>query len=367
MERLYDAPARGEAVQATQAVQATEADGDNLKKSIIGLVNLGNTCFMNAAVQALRHFPEVTYMSTRGLLTSMVSAAGAKSEPIARAFSELIQSLHSGSSAGGSYVLPRGFYESVKTAVEGTVYSHFGQRTAQDAHEFMVWLLDQLYMATAEPREIPYSVDVEGSKEWADSFRKSYSPLAELFFGQMRIQYTCSACSTVHKRYETFNVLKVQPIAGISWADCIEEEVLSEESIEGYACEVCEKAGRPRATALKKTHLMRLPKLLILTVKRYTPYGARINIPIVHDNCDFRFGEVFAPESNHASRGHWYRTIGVVDHLGFGMGGGHYVAQCLSPIYREWWLYDDEGVHLLKDGPRFGIQTYMVFMRAVKD
>ena len=364
MERLYDAPATGATAGADAGATADE------KKSIIGLANLGNTCFMNAVIQALRHFPEVSYMCTRGLLNAIAEATKSamnKSATIAHAFTELIQSLHSGSGAEGAYVLPRGFYGTLKAAVEGTVYEHFGQCTPQDAHEFLVWLLDHLFMATAEPRDIPYSEDVEGSKEWADAFRQSYSPLAELFFGQMRIHYRCMACGNIHKRYETFNVLKVQPTAGLSWAGCIEEEIMTEEMIEGYACETCEKSGRPRAAAHKTTRLLRLPKLLILTVKRYTPFGARINTPIVHDNSDFRFDEIFAPESKHLSRDHWYRTIGIVDHLGVGMGGGHYVAQCLSPLYREWWLYDDQGVQIMKDGPVFGQQTYMVLMRAVKD
>jgi ubiquitin C-terminal hydrolase len=340
------------------------------KNSIIGIANLGNTCFMNAAIQALRHFPEISYMCTRGLLTTFSTEAGARSVPVARAFAELVQSLQSGSYTGDgvnhAWVMPRGFYETVNEAVKGTVYSHFAERTAQDAHEFIVWLLDQLYMATAEPRDLPWSADKPGSKEWADAFRQSYSPLVELFFGQLQICYKCSACETVHKRYETFNSLKVQPVAGLSWAECIEEEILSEEVIEGYACEVCERDGRPRANAQKNVYLMRLPKLLIFTVKRYTPFGARINIPIVHDNCDFRFQDAFSAESNHSSRDHWFRTIGVVDHLGFGMGGGHYVAQGLSPIYREWWMYDDEGVRQMGGGPVFGAQTYMVLMRAVK-
>jgi ubiquitin C-terminal hydrolase len=362
MERLYDAPA-GAGADADAGATADE------KKSIIGLANLGNTCFMNAAIQTLRHFPEVTYMCTRGLLNAIAEATNSsmnRSIAIARAFTELIQTLHSGSGGDGSYVLPRGFYETMKAVVEGTVYEHFGQRTPQDAHEFLVWLLDHLFMATAEPRDIPYSVDVEGSKEWADAFRASYSPLAELFFGQMRIQYKCTACDTVHKRYETFNILKVQPLAGRPWDNCIEAELMSEEVIEGYACETCEKAGRPRAAAHKSARVVRLPKLLIFSVKRYTPFGARINTPIVHDNCDFHFDQAFAPESTHPSRNYWYSTIGIIDHLGIGMGGGHYVAQCLSPLYREWWLYDDQGVHPLKGGPVYGAQTYMVFMRAVK-
>lgn len=363
MEHLRDASAHSEGAVSDSGVDTNE------KKSVIGLANLGNTCFMNAAVQALRHFPEVTYMCTRGLLNAIAAASAAptsKSTAIAHAFTELIQSLHSGSGHEGSYVLPRGFYEAMKAAVEGTVYEHFGQRTPQDAHEFLVWLLDHLFMATAEPRDIPYSVDVEGSKEWADAFRQSYSPLADLFFGQMRIHYRCMACETVHKRYETFNVLKIQPLVGQAWDTCIKQEIMSEELIEGYACETCEAAGRPRATVHKSARVLRMPKLLIFTIKRYTPFGARINTPIVHDNSDFRFGEAFAAESKHPSRNYWYSTIGVVDHLGFGMGGGHYVAQCFSPLYREWWLYDDEGVRRLEGGPVFGTQTYMVLMRAVK-
>jgi ubiquitin C-terminal hydrolase len=336
------------------------------RKSVIGLANMGNTCYMNAAIQALRHFPEISFMCTRGLLTAAFTEQGRPSAPIAAAYAELVQSLQSAGDAGG-FVRPAGFFEALQTAVRDTPYAYFTQRTAQDAHEFIVWLLDQLFMATAEPRDLPYSVDVEGSKEWADAFRTSYSPLVELFFGQLRVSYTCQACRTVHKRYEVFNSLKVQPVAGLSWAECIEEEIMAEEMIEGYECDTCKNAGNLRANVLKASSVMRLPKLLILTVKRYTPFGSRINTPIVHENCDFRFDPIFAPESTHSSRSHWYRTIGVVDHHGFGLGGGHYVAQCLSPVYKDWTLYDDEGVLPLPKGPNFGVQTYMVFMRMVKE
>ena len=366
----YGTPARGErgfppALPWMPTRAPTPVPNPN-RKSVIGLANMGNTCYMNAAIQTLRHYPEISFMCTRGLMTAAFTEQGRRSAPIAAAYADLVQSLQSAGDAGG-FVRPAGFFEALQPAVRDTSYADLTQRTAPDAHEFIVWLLDQLFMATAEPRDIPYSVEVEGSKEWADAFRTSYSPLVELFFGQLRVSYTCQACSTIHKRYEVFNALKVQPIAGLSWAECIEEEIMAEEIIEGYECETCKAAGRPRADVLKTSRVIRLPKLLILTVKRYTPFGARINTPIVHDNCDFRFDPVFAPESTHSSREHWYRTIGVVDHYGFGLSGGHYVAQCRSPVYEDWTLYDDEGVHPLPTGPRFGVQTYMIFMRAVKE
>jgi ubiquitin carboxyl-terminal hydrolase 36/42 len=329
------------------------------RKGQIGLANLGNTCFINAVLQALRHYPEIVHICTHDLLTTACTEQNSPHAPITRAYADIVKCLESGD---GAYVVPRGFYDTLCSTVQDTVYADFARRTAQDAHEFLVWLLDQLYMATARPKEIPYSADVEGSKEWADSFRKSYSPLAEFFFGQLVVSYTCSTCKTTHKRYETFNTLKIQPAAGMSWAECIEEEIMTEETIDGYACETCAANGQPRAPALKTQRLVRLPKLLIFTVKRYTPTGARINTPIVHDNSDFRFQAIFSDESKHASRDLWYRTIGVVDHLGYWSGGGHYVAQCLAG--KLWSLYDDEGVRDLSDGPVFGAQTYIVFMRA---
>ncbi|NDF17094.1 MAG: hypothetical protein EB079_03885, partial [Verrucomicrobia bacterium] len=49
---------------------------------------------------------------------------------------------------------------------------------------------------------------IQALKGWKDAFEKNYSPLADLAFGQYRIQYKCSACNTIHTRWETFNTLK---------------------------------------------------------------------------------------------------------------------------------------------------------------
>ena len=114
---------------------------------------MGNTCYMNAAIQALRHFPEISFMCTRGLLTAAFTEQGQHNAPIAAAYAELVQSLQSAGDAGG-FVRPVGFFEALQTAVRDTPYAYFTQRTAQDAHEFIVWLLDQLFMATAEPRDV---------------------------------------------------------------------------------------------------------------------------------------------------------------------------------------------------------------------
>jgi ubiquitin C-terminal hydrolase len=330
------------------------------EKGVIGIMNMGNTCYMNSAIQALRSYPEFTIMCTHGFLEKECADKTTDPYKIVVGLSELVQSLLSGSRP--HVVRPSGFLDAVRAVVAGTIYEDFVRRVPQDAHEYVVWLLDQLYMASARPAPITAAADNAAAQAWKTAFEKSWSPLASLFFGLLRISYSCSACSAVHHRFETFNVLKITPREDMSWTDCIREELTQEETIEGYACETCEKEGRPRADARRTMSVWKLPKLLILTVKRYGSFGERINTPVIYDNSDLKFTELYAKESAHPSKDKWYKTFATVDHLGRGMGGGHYVAQAWSFFWKRWFMYDDDIVQGL-EGPAYGRNTYMIFMR----
>ena len=334
-------------------------------KGVIGIENMGNTCYLNAAIQALRAYPEMTVLCTQRILEKECMDQTTNPYRILSSFSDLVQSLTSGQEG---YVRPAGFFETMSSVVTGTIYEEFVRRSPQDAHEYVVWLLDQLYMASARPVELATAAVAVGDamKAWKTAFESSWSPLTSLFFGLLRVHYRCSACETVHARYETFNSLKIQLHDGLDWSECIEREIMGEEVIDGYACETCEKAGRGRAPALKTIRLWKLPKLLILTVKRYGNYGERVNFPVEHDNSELKFTELFAEESAHYSKQKWYSTVAIVDHLGRGLGGGHYICQARSAPWKKWYLYDDETVREI-GGPSYGRHTFMVFMRATED
>lgn len=333
-------------------------------QGIIGIANMGNTCYLNAAIQAFRAYPEITVIFTKQILEKDCADKTTAPYKILASFSELIQSLTSGQ---GGYVRPDGFLETMQSVVTGTIYEEFVRRSPQDAHEYIVWLMDQLYMASARPVGIPEEkAKGDAMIAWKKAFEKSWSPLSSLLFGLLRIQYRCSACETVHSRFETFNTLKVQLKEGYDWSECIESEIMTDEEIDGYACETCEKAGRPRAMALRSARLWKLPKLLIFTVKRYGNMGERVNLPVIHDNSQLRFTQLFTEESVHYSKNKWYETVSIVDHLGRGLGGGHYICQARSAPWKKWYMYDDETVREIGE-PNYGVHTFMVFMRAMED
>jgi len=338
-----------------------------MTRGILGIANLGNTCFMNAALQALRNCPEWTLFCTQNKIKEHITDQTKPCTIMLLAYQDLLKSIWGGSGPG--YVKPMDFYSKLRSVVKGTIYENFTQRTPQDAHEFLEWLLDQMYMATQ--REVNITIRDEKAlppmtlmavNGWKTAFEKQYSPLTDLVFGMYRIQYTCSGCSTVHSRWETFNTLKVSLCRGADGnplpLDTMLEQEFKEETIEGYDCDACKQ----KTTTKKTVSIWRLPKILIVTLKRFTPMGTRDNSMFNYDGEPVSFKNSFSDESKEESKFKKYTVIGTVDHHGHHMGG-HYTAQCFSPVWKKWHLYDDESAHEIKE-PQFGRHTYMMFFRA---
>jgi ubiquitin C-terminal hydrolase len=180
--------------------------------------------------------------------------------------------------------------------------------------------------------------------------------LADILFGLLRVQYTCGGCSAVHNRWETFNVLKIPVVRDASIQECIRKE-FHEEEIDEYACDACKQ----RTQTKKKATIWKLPKVLLITLKRFTPMGTRDNTPFDYDGSPICLDEFFSPESQEQTRKKSYKLFATVDHHGNHMGG-HYNAQCYTPIWNQWHRYDDESVYQI-DKPHFGRETYILMFR----
>jgi ubiquitin C-terminal hydrolase len=334
----------------------------NEMRGVLGLANLGNTCFMNATLQAWRNCPEWTLYCKQNKVDEHIKDKDAPPAKFLIAYKDLIQSLWAGT--GPAYVRPLGFYDHMRHIVKGTLYDIFVQRSPQDAHEFLVWMLDQMYMATQ--KEIDMKINNESAlpkmtlgavRAWKSSFEKQYSPLTDLVFGLYRIQYMCGGCNAVHTRWETFNVLKIAIEKDANTIeDCVRLEFKSE-MIEGYECDACKK----KTTTKKSVSIWRLPKVLIITLKRFTPMGQKIQVPLQYDGQPICLEDFFSPESNEHTKTKKYKNFATIDHHGNHMGG-HYTAQALSPVWHKWHIYDDETATEINK-PKYGNSTYILMFR----
>ena len=340
------------------------------------MINMRNTCYMNSALQAIRHNTEMSAFFLENKHDQWVQKKpGSPKVELVKGYADLLRALWSGSKP--AYVRPEGFLGCMHRAALDAGFDQFTIPLQHDSHEFLTFLMDQLHEGMAEevnieikrpPPQTPKDKAIQAALEaWKQIFGKSYSPLTEMMYGLNRVSYICSTCQTCVDKWETFNCLKVPIQSSMDLSgekptlETMATDEFKEETIEGYACSKCDPV---RTTVLRKPSLWRLPRMIVLSLKRFTPDGRKIHTPIDFDvNKTVSFQRLFSLDSPEPSQHQQYECFATVDHHGVA-GGGHYTAQGKSPLTGKWNLFDDETAHSIRE-PQFGESTYMLFLKPV--
>lgn len=336
-------------------------------KGFVGLTNIGNTCYGNATLQAIRHQVDLTMFFMLGNHEALL----AKKAP-----SERTELLHAyGTLVKGIWEKERGcestraFWKPMVTAAIKEGFGQFRAPIPHDAHEFLTFLLDQFHEGLAEEvaitiRAAPTETELyQALTFWKQSFQKTYSPLVELVFGLQRKSVKCE-CSKESVTWATHMMIQVtvpSVTQGQGPIDLLElmRRDDNDEVIEGYECESCKPA---RTKATMGHSLWRLGNWVIVVLKRNENSGRRINTPVTIP-VTTTFTSLFCPRSNEPSKESQYELFATIHHHG-SSGGGHYTAHAKHPVSGHWAHYDDESVMHVRE-PRLDASTYIVMYRRI--
>ena len=337
------------------------------KKGIVGLTNIGNTCFGNAVLQALRNQVDFTIFILQGQHTDLLQKKPtSEKSKLLECYSDLVRTMWS--SEQGT-VSTRELWGAMIPAAIKAGFEQFRIPMAHDAHEFLVFLLDQFHEALAEKvvmtiRTQPSNTDIKGALEfWKSSFEKSYSPLVELVFSIQRKSVMCEECKTENITWETANNSTISVPKSDKPLELL-DLMMSEDRgdvIEGYHCDKC-NPKRTKATVTRS--LWRLGNWVVITLKRNENNGRRINTRVnIPFNCSFT--PAFHPKSQEPSSRDSYELFATIHHHG-SAGGGHYTAHAKHPVTGRWAHYDDEvGKEIAEIQPNLDASTYIVMYRRV--
>ncbi|GMH76605.1 hypothetical protein TL16_g07139 [Triparma laevis f. inornata] len=346
--------------------------------SLVGLENLGNTCFMNSALQCVFNAePVITFFGGEGWKEEVKGDSPMKGQ-LVKGFVEVFRMAYSS-------VNPNGLKRLV-----GKWAPHLSGFAQQDSQEFMRFLLDGLAEdlnnrrnRTKRPEDLKeeelekLTSEIQSNYWWKRHLSNNDSFITETFCGQLMSTVECCHCSTRSYCFDPFYDLSVPLPSGekkgggfsssigsvlergrrsfgkkdlnsalsftsssnTTLEDCL-RLFTSPETIDGDNKPLCTKCKKKRKS-IKRITVHKFPPILVLHMKRFTfPARTKLTTPIRFpltslDMSTFSFHNQSSPEP-------LYDLYAYTNHMG-SLSGGHYTATCKSGD-GKWYTYNDSHV-----------------------
>ena len=362
----------------------------------IGLINLGNSCYINSVLQCLFHIPEIVKYFLKSSFEPFQS-------PLSSALNFLVQALYQPLS---SQDIPSLYNPLYICTIIFNLNNNFSPTQPNDAKDFLIYIIGRLHqeLNKIESNQIKNSFYFNVVKNddplynYLQYFASNYkSIISNVFNWTNQVKRTCSFCKSQILSYQTFPYLildlentrkskyenqkkkiyeqekndnnsqkdydywfneyyqKKENIP-IDLIDCIEYYYKKQNYFE-FFCPYCQNFCGQTST----NRIYYSPNIFIFILNRgkNNIHSVKMNYPIILEIGDFI-------ESNKTPNK--YELIGVITHLGLSGPGGHFVAFCKDPIDEKWYKYNDEKI---TPANRFSIHNegiaYILFYRFIKN
>lgn len=336
-------------------------------KGISGLVNLGNTCFVNACVQVLSHTYEL------GEILNQPSYKKKVKNKIESALLIEFDGLRQILWSENCTVSPGKFIKTVQKVAQLKDTEMFTGYNQNDLPEFLLFIIDCFHSSLAREIKMNISGQVETETDTIavqcfemikNMYSKEYSEIWNLFYA-VHVSEIMSLETGKRLRLtpEPFFMIDLPiPLNNKSPTihDCF--DLYGEgEVLEGENAWYDEKVDK-KVSIKKKISFWSLPNILVVDFKRFNSRNQKnqtlITFPL--DDLDLSSYVIGYKKSSYT-----YELYGVCNHYG-GVNGGHYTA-FIKNANGKWYEFNDSTVNEMNPSHVVSPRAYCLFYRIKKN
>lgn len=337
----------------------------------LGILNLGNTCYINVIMQILFNCDDLNNYIFSNQFFHDLKKNTENMDTLLYKYHIIIRKLMIERKKGRNVkkIKPIEFISKFRNE-----FSQFSFHQ-QDAQEGCTYMIDNFHMSIASKETADFEAlyfnrfnfesDVDAMiinkayDSWRRFYEKDYSKILDIFFGQFINKTICKKCETEYTSFEPFNMLQVGIEDCETLSNCFEKNFSSEE-VEDYYCEKC----KSKQDSIKLHKFMMTPEYLIIQLKRFVFDENRMRFNKLYDNIHFPNFLNLNEYSEYSQKNNFYKLVNIVNHIG-SSDGGHYFS--FSKFNEQWYEIDDESIREIEEEDIFTKNCYMlVYKRFMK-
>jgi ubiquitin C-terminal hydrolase len=328
-----------------------------------GLINLGNTCYMNSVLQCLSHL-----LIFHPKNEEFFNECSNLEDGLMHEWFQFQRKMWSNDNS--ETVTPINLLRCFRQicSEKDLYFENFNQN---DVDEFLTIFLDLLHesikrkvtinLRNKNGKESESSkIVIKGFETWKRFYENDYSYIVENFYSQLLCLTICPECYYFTSNHDPIQVISLEiPENAETIYDCFDnytkKRILDKDNM--WKCDKCNQKVQPH----QKTLLFKTSEILIILLKRYTS-SLRKNNKFIRYPMNLHLKDY---NKNYGTKdANIYSLNGFCIHSG-SLGGGHYYAVSKNFLDKNWYEYNDSSVNKISIEKTLKYTPYLFFYKRI--
>lgn len=342
-------------------------NGDNSVNDSVnglsGLINFGNTCYMNSAIQCLSNIKIFRDYFLKKEFVEDLNKEKMEFNLVIQWYKLLL-----GLWRKNCTISPQSFRKEIRLlALKQEMNLNFVGNNQNDVQEFIVFLLNSMHNCLGRKVDMKISGSVkneldkkalEAMKSWKSFFKDDYSIFIDLFYSQHSssiYDLDKNIKSTIYGPMCYYTIPIPEEKEDINIYDCLDLYTNFERMDEDNRW--YNEETKEYIDCYKQIKFWNTPKILIIVLKRFLNNGEKISNFI-----DFPINELNLNKYciGYKKNKNIFDLVCISNHVG-NLNFGHYYAYCKNSSNNKWYNFNDNSVEEIDENKIVSSSAYCLF------